>query len=322
MNFSIVYIFFLIQNNKIASLFFFMTDVAELTLHVDNRPEMELRSKIFGHPGIIVPFKEGLIAKKGALDEELQFYADYSKWVRKIIPRDLVPEVAGISPSISLDCLNSDQKDVVNMKVIRNVANPNHLNKPVLLLRDLASGLERPCVLDVKLGNRTWELGAQDKAKRRMEKCSETAMTLFFRIRAALWHSENPDKWPIQDGINCVTRQFGNNCNREELIDFLRDFLHYPGLVEFFIKKLSKLKKSLLNLRVEADARMFSTSILFVYDDAHPERAECRMLDFAKTYFDIKKKAAQYHERLEDCEDGVIPAITNMLSILEVIKSS
>ena len=297
--------------------------VEELTLHVDHRPEMELRSRLFGHPGIIVPFKEGLIAKKGALDEELQFYADYNKWVRKILPKDLVPEVAGISPSISLDCLaKADQKNVVNMKILRNVENPTHMKKPVLLLRDLAGGLEKPCVMDVKLGNRTWELGAQEKAERRMEKCSETAMKLYFRIRAALWHSENPQNWPCQDGINCVTRQFGNNCNKEQLVAFLRDFLHHNGHVEFFIKKLLELKKSLLKLRVEADARMFSTSILFVYDDAHPEKVECRMLDFAKTYFDIKKKAQQYHERLEDCEDGVIPAITNMLGILEEIKQS
>ena len=69
---------------------------------------------------------------------------------------------------------------------------------------------------------------------------------------------------------------------------------------------------SVLRLRAEADARMFSTSVLVVYDDAHPERVECRLLDFAKTYFDIKKRAAECHESVEDCEDGVIPALSNL----------
>lgn len=282
-----------------------------VTLHVDHRPEMTLRSRLFGHPGVIIPFSEGVIAKRRVLDEELRFYRSYSK----LLP-NLVPEFAGICDDLCT------KEDIIKLNVSKKV--PEDCQDTVLLLKDLTSGYERPCVLDIKLGIRTWALGAaEDKVARHQLKCHQTTTaTLRFRIRAALWRSEQPDRWPSESGINYVTREFGNSCTKTDLKQFLSDFLRHKGHVETMIRRLSDLKNALIRLRVEADVRMFSSSVLMVYDDADPRKVECRLLDFAKTYFDIKKRAEQFHEKLEDCEDGVVPALTNLIATLKEISES
>lgn len=280
-----------------------------VVFHVDKRPEMALRSRLFGHPGVIIPFSEGLIAKRHVLAEEYAFYRSYSHY----LPRNLIPEVEGIADDVS------SKDDTVLLRVTREL--PEQRKDSVLLLRDLASGYERPCVLDIKLGTRTWALGAaKDKVMRHRTKCGRgTTGQIKFRVRAAIWHAEDPTAYPCEGEINYVTREFGSSCSRGELADFLADFLRHGNMVEIVVKRLCEIKRALARLRAETDARMFSTSVLVVYDDAHREKIECRILDFAKTYFDIKRRAAMCHERLEDCEDGVIPALTNLIDMLSGI---
>ena len=274
-------------------------------LHVDSRPEMCLRSRLFGHPGVIIPFSEGLVAKRHVNDEEYPFYRSYSHH----FPAHLIPQLEGVCDSLP-------SGDTIQLCVNRDLSPKAH--DSVLLLRDLASGFERPCVLDIKLGIRTWALGANaDKVIRHKRKCGcGTTGQIKFRVRAALWHSRNPDSYPQEGGINYVTRDFGSACGRSELAEFLADFLRYDEVMEVVIKRLHEMKRALVRLRAEADARLFSTSVLIVYDDAHRDRVECRLLDFAKTYFDIARRARQCHETVEDCEDGVVSALVNLIDML------
>ena len=95
-----------------------------------------------------------------------------------------------------------------------------------------------------------------------------------------------------------------------------KHYIIYDEVMEVVIKRLHEMKRALVRLRAEADARLFSTSVLIVYDDAHRDRVECRLLDFAKTYFDIARRAQQCHETVEDCEDGVVSALANLIDML------
>ena len=276
----------------------------ETTLHVDRRPEMVLRSRLFGHKGII-PFTEGLIAKEDLNPEEFLFYQSYSRF----LPQEVIPEVTGFCEDKPL-C-----DDLVSIKMREDSRNSD---RPVLLMRDIAGGYERPCFLDIKLGIITWEFGADSTiVARRKMKCSRgTAGQMKLRIRAAIWYAEDPEAYPSENGINFVDREFGASCTRTEFGELLADFLRHDGHIEVLVKKLTELKRALVRLRADTDARMFSSSVFIVYDDAHPERIDCRLLDFAKTYFHVKEKAAQYHEKLEDCEDGVLPAVSNLIDVL------
>jgi hypothetical protein len=90
-------------------------------------------------------------------------------------------------------------------------------------------------------------------------------------------------------------------------------------MIPFFVKRLMALREALSRLRNECNARMYSSSVLLVYDNDNVEKMECRILDFAKTYLDITQVATTFQERLEDCEDDVVPAITNLVRVLRTI---
>lgn len=296
-----------------------MPSVQEFIFHVDETPLTSLRSRIFGHQGGIIPLREGVIAKKCRIMDELQFYLNYAGWIHDILPADLVPTVEGIATDLS----EVGQKSGTVHVCMRRRGSLGCIKAtPYLILRDLANGFTKPAVLDIKLGTRTWAFGAdKEKVERMKAKCRNcpTASSKSFRIRAAMWYSKNPEKWPMQDDVNYVTREFGNTCTEDQLWDFLSDFFHFKSHMHFFTEKLQKLRDAIYRLRNECKARMYSSSVLLLYDEADPSKMECRILDFAKTYLDIESVAAKYHEQLDDCEDDVVPAITNLLRMLQKI---
>jgi hypothetical protein len=291
----------------------------ELLVHFDETPQTSLRARIFGHEGVIIPFREGIIAKKCRIMQELHFYRDYKKWIHNFLPQDLVPTVEGVVTTDSELSVRDNQE--IRLSLRRNLSSPNLKNDPYIILRDLAQGFEKPALLDIKLGTRTWAFGAPAEKIRRMKgKCRECPThELRFRIRAGMWYSRFPDAWSSDDDTNYVTREFGNTCTEGQLWDFLNDFFHWPATIPYFIKKLTELRSSLNRLRNECNARLYSSSVLFVYDEANPSKMECRILDFAKTYIDAKSLAASFNERPEECEDDVIPAITNLVRMLRKI---
>lgn len=292
--------------------------VQELIFHVDKTPITNLRSNIFGHQGVIIPLREGMIAKKCRIMQELQFYLNYSGWIHDILPSDLVPTVEGIATDLSED---GQKPGTVQVKMRRHGSLASIKATPYLILRDLANGFTKPAVLDIKLGTRTWAFGTEkEKVERMKGKCRDCpTAAMRFRIRAAMWYSKDPEKWPIQDNVNYVTREFGNTCTEEQLWEFLSDFFHFKSRMQFFTDKLQKLREAICRLRNEYKARMYSSSVLLLYDEADPSKMECRILDFAKTYLDIDQLAEKYHEKLDECEDDVVPAITNLLRMLRKI---
>ena len=285
----------------------------ELICHVDESPTMTLRSKIFGHQGVIIPFREGIIAKKCRILQELQFYLDYAGWIHDMIPANLIPSIAGIA-----DEMSEIRPHEMKLTIRKHGSVPNMKTTPYLLMKDLASGFARPAVLDIKLGTRTWAFGADSKKVERMKgKCQHCPTAeLRFRVRAAMWYSQNPDKWPTDDGVNFVTREQGNTWTEEELFAFLKDFFHFRQQLPFFVKRLESLRDAVVRLRNECNARMYASSVLLVYDEDDPKKMECRILDFAKTYLNVEKMAEKFHEDVDDCEDGVVPALTNFLRLL------
>lgn len=295
-----------------------MSTSEEITLHVDNNPKTRLRSQIFGHDGVIIPFREGLIAKKCRRYRELSFYLSYIGWMHDMVPPCFVPKIEGIVDEEDTDKKISNIRSEVRLKMKRDISMPTLTKAPYIMMRDIADGFEKPAFLDIKLGRRTWELGANpEKVERMKRKCKQgTAYTNRFKIRAAMWYSREPGKWPMTDNTNFIKREFGNNCSTEELIAFLRDFFHYREQLAYYIKQLRDLREALMKLRSEANARMFSSSVLLTYDENDPSKKECRILDFAKTYWNIDEMAENFHENLNDCEDDVIPAISNLVNIL------
>ena len=97
---------------------------------------------------------------------------------------------------------------------------------------------------------------------------------------------------------------------------FFNDFFHYTEQIPCFIKKITDLRECMIKLRTEFGIRMFSSSVLFIYDEEDPTKFDCRILDFAKTYLDIEEIAPQHNEKVEDCEDMIVPALTHIIEML------
>ncbi|KAH0785870.1 inositol polyphosphate kinase [Histomonas meleagridis] len=292
----------------------------DVTLHVDNNPKTMLRSRIFGHDGVIIPFREGIIAKKCRILQELRFYLGYIGWIHDMVPESLIPKVEGFVEEKDAGSISIKNPEI-HLKIRKELSMPALTSTPYILMRDIAGGFVKPAVLDIKLGGRTWALGAKPEKVAHMRKKVEsgTASSLKFKVRAAMWYSKNPDKWPITENANYIERDFGNNCTEEELRNFLKDFFHDKKKLPFFIDKLEKLKNALYKLRNEANARLFSSSVLLVYDEEDESKKECRLLDFAKTYWNINKMAEEFNENVKDCEDDILPGIQNLIVLLRSI---
>ena len=286
-------------------------DSRQLVLHVDNRPGTELRGKIFGHAGIIT-FREGFLAKK--LDDfEGKFYQLYRKKLHVVFPQELLPEIFGIS------YISSKKDDELTLDFQPSLTpDGNETRQPLILEKDIAAGYARPAMLDLKLGIRSWKIGASEKkAKRRSAKIQGGSCACTnFRIRAAMWYSDT-GKFPKDGEMTIVERKFGNTCSLPELHEFFADFFKCKEAIPNMIRKLEILKESLTVLRDQYGVRFYSSSLLAVYDDTNPLKFDLRMLDFEKSYAGVEDICKQFHESLESCEDGVIEAVTNIISILE-----
>ncbi|OHS95593.1 Inositol polyphosphate kinase family protein [Tritrichomonas foetus] len=308
----------------------------QYTLHRDKRAGTNLRDKVFGHPNSIISFREGLLAKKLG-EGELKFYSFYRKQLNQVLPQELIPEVLGVC-YITEDAKGQTSFDFTPSLKIKDKTRP-----PMLLQKDIAAGYVKPAILDLKIGIRTWMFGdSKEVAKRRSKKMMEgTCSVTNFRVRAAMWYSKNEkylkyenmnsrndnlnanvanDINNLSEGLSIVTRNFGNKCTMDELINFFKDFMKYKTTISAFIKKLDMLREALIKLRNNFGVRLYSSSILIVYDEANPEKLDLRVLDFEKSYLDVEKVAEQFNESLEECEDGIIDAVTNLMKILETIS--
>ena len=298
-----------------------MSNLSEdVIYHIDYNESTELRSRIFGHNGVIIPFKEGMIAKRCNKLQELNVYQSLTN-ITRLFSSDIVPTIEGIANTEEEDLSLTNSPREVHLKMRRDISCPDLSSTTYLLMHDIAEGFIKPAVLDVKLGIRTWALGADSTKRERMkEKCrSATTSSLKFRVRAAIWYSQNPNSWSISKSINYVERTWGNTCSEKELIDFFNDFFHFPVVIPQFISKLEGIRDAALIMRDKYDARLFSSSVLFAYDETDPSKIECRLLDFAKCYLGIKKSALEYNETVDDCEDALIPALENLISLLKSI---
>jgi hypothetical protein len=189
----------------------------------------------------------------------------------------------------------------------------------MILERDMAAGFAQPAIIDFKLGDRSWVIGAPAMiAARRAAKMAEgLCPRLYFRVRAALWRGESGDFERISGTPVCVVgRTFGNTCGMEQLKALFRDFFRFEGMIPVFIEKLIRLKRALGELRKALDTRFYSSSVVVVYDNADPEKCDLRMLDFEKSQMDVGKVALEMGEPIEQCEDHVIEAVENLTAML------
>ena len=147
-----------------------------------------------------------------------------------------------------------------------------------VVLEHAESGFTKPNVLDVKLGSRLWADDAPPAKRAKMEKdaAETTSGALGFRITGMkTW--QGPDAVG-QEGITpegyklCNEKKCGRNLTAEDVQEGFHEYftLDRKGkvkekmkkVVKRFIEDLEQLQEVMQNL----ESRMYSTSLLFVYE--------------------------------------------------------
>jgi Inositol polyphosphate kinase len=133
---------------------------------------------------------------------------------------------------------------------------------PHLVLEDLASNYREPCVIDIKMGQQTYEPGAcRSKKMREIRKCPYQVMT-GFRITGMKVYDITSSLYTCED------KQFGRLLKPGEAAEALKSFFWNgetlrKDVINGVIKKLTEI---LAWFARQSDLHFYCSSILIIYD--------------------------------------------------------
>lgn len=157
-------------------------------------------------------------------------------------------------------------------------------------MTNLLYGLKDPAMLDLKMGNKTWDSRATPKKIKKASKKLKgtTTESLGIRVIAGTMQEEPGDEWEKLGKLNDKDVD-----NKEEMQDVLSKFLRTPHLRKAALAKVNDLLKFFSTNKRFAFA---ASSLLLAYDSAEEEPEDLRfsMIDFAHVD-DLEGKALDEH---------------------------
>lgn len=205
---------------------------------------MDLKKKTFG----IISESEEIILKSGdkkhLREREIEFYEKVKNSddpVYKALSK-LIPQYCGIREL----CLFNE-------------------NVQFLALGNTTSGMAEPCVIDIKIGKRTWDpLAGASKRASEDKKYAESKNAYGFSITGFRMIDV------MTKCLKVFDKNDGKNLNSETVVEALKTFLNItpdrPPCRNLLIMLLTSLWKILAFFRTQKLLRFYSSSVLIVYD--------------------------------------------------------
>ncbi|XP_076244089.1 inositol 1,4,5-triphosphate kinase 2 isoform X2 [Calliopsis andreniformis] len=287
----------------------------------------------------------GTILKKLCPQEEACF-----RLLMNDVLRPYVPEFKGVLDVKETDEGNAEDGDAgeaVEKSSPEDAGNKRAVVSTYLQLQDLLGDFEQPCVMDCKVGVRTYLESELAKAKERPKlrkdmyekmvqvdpsapSAEERRVQGVTKPRYMVWRETISSTATLGfrvEGIKLAhggsSKDFKTTRTRDQVTEALRRFVEgYPHAVPKYIQRLKAIRATLKASPFFASHEVVGSSLLFVHD---AKNAGIWMIDFAKTLPLPQHLPRICHDaewQVGNHEDGYLIGVNNLIDIFEDIRNS
>ena len=200
-------------------------------------------------------------------------------------------------------------KTPLNLAIPHYIGRMSSGGKEFLLLQDLTDGMKSPCIADIKLGTRSYEVDAPiEKANRQRAHIVNTTTASHAARCIDICTRKNGQvvrRWDRRDGRKMNAQQFR---------DALKYFL--PGKRrEEFVHGIQNLKNRLIQtLEILPFLRLYSASVLVIYDgDNESSPMSVCIIDFAHAYIDVVAEGGDAKDKVFD--DNAVRGLDSLIAM-------
>ncbi|XP_013136275.1 PREDICTED: inositol-trisphosphate 3-kinase B isoform X5 [Papilio polytes] len=210
-----------------------------------------------------------------------------------------------------------------------------------LQLQDLLSDFDSPCVMDCKIGVRTYleEELAKAKEKTKLRKDMYEKMIQVdpkapteeehrskgvTKPRYMIWRETISSTSTLGfriDGVKKAdgtsSKDFKTTKTRDQILEAFQDFTNsFPNAVPRYLERLKNIRATLIESHFFKTHELIGSSLLFVHDK---RKASIWMIDFAKTVPVPDNVTIDHNSvwKVGNHEDGYLIGINNLISIFE-----
>lgn len=179
-----------------------------------------------------------------------------------------------------------------------------------LLIEDLTQNIKSPCIADIKMGTRTFEIDSpiMKQLKQLSNMYGTTSQTDAIRIIDITIRKNHCI-------IDRCTKPTGKMYNTNKMKEAIREYLKTDQLHEDYISSIDQIIKKYRKTKIILPGlRLYSASALFIYDGDNLDiPITCKLIDFAHAYLDIEKEGGSNDDSAYD--DNMDLALNNLLKI-------